>query len=218
MNRRKTTNILIGIWGITTALIFIGLIAQMALPKVFKNAKYMEMLFDVKQSIILGAIALIVLYVLIFVFTTNVESVKNYANKVRNKKPIMMLAMIVSIVFCLMFILIDYSTIASSVITSNNVKTLDGKVEKIQTKSLTDSGKTVTMVSVVDSNGERHKMVPNSNVHFMSVFKDSKVHFDYVDNTISSSKGKVDGTILGYDTVAGDEVKKYGEKIDGILK
>lgn len=218
MNHKKTTNILIGIWGVTSVLICIGFVAQMLLPKVFKNAKYMEMLFDEKQSIILGAIALIVTYVLVFVFSTNVESVKNYANKVRNKKPIMMLAMILSIVFCLMFILIDYSTIARSVITSNNVKTLDGKVEKIQSKSLTHSGQTVTMFSVVDSNGETHKMVPNSNVHLMSVFKDSKVHFDYVDNKTSSSKGKVDGTILGYDTVAGDEVKEYGEKIDGILK
>lgn len=126
----------------------------------------------------------------------------------------MMLVTIFSIIFCLLFVLLDYSTIAKGIVASNNVKTLDGKVEKIQSKTLSKSDEIVTMVTVVDSNGEKHKMLPKRDVNLISVFKDSKVHLDYVDSKSMSSKYNTDGTILGYETVASDEKKA---SVDGIL-
>lgn len=218
MKNEKATKVLIGIWSVTTALIFIGLIVQMALPKIFKNSEFMETLFNEKQSIILVTIALFVTYLLFFVFTTKIGSIENYANKISNKKPIMIIATAASVIFCLMFILMDYSTIASSVIASNNVKTLDGKVEKIQSKTYNNSDEIATIVTVVDSNGQKHKMVPKRDVHLISVFKGSKVHFDYVDLKNFSPKAKVDGTILGYETVSSDDKNEQEENVKGILR
>lgn len=213
MNNKKLTNVLIGVWGITSALIIVGLIVQMALPNILKNNEYMEMLFDVKQSLILALISVIITYFLLFVTTTQIEKVQRYTKKIVSKKPIVIVVSAFSIFFCLIFILMDYTTIASSVITSNNVKTLDGKVEKIQSKTLDNSDEVITMVTVVDSNGKKYKMVPKSDIQLMSVFKGSKVHFDYVD----TPNMKPDGTILGYETVVSDDTKEQKENIKGIL-
>lgn len=213
MNNKKLTNVLIGVWGITSALIIIGLIVQMALPNILKNNEYMEMLFDVKQSLILALISVIITYFLLFVTTTQIEKVQRYTKKIISKKAIVIVVSAFSIFFCLIFILMDYTTIASSVITSNNVKTLDGKVEKIQSKTVNNSDEVTTVVTVVDSNGKKYKMVPKSDVHLISVFKGSKVHFDYV----ATPNLKPDGTILGYEKVVSDDKKEQKENIKGIL-
>lgn len=214
MKNRKLIKILIGTWAVTTVLIFVGLIVQMALPTILKKAKYIEMLFDEKQSIILALISLIVTYGLVFMYSSSSTKIQKYSVKISKRKPTMILVTAFSVFICLLFVLIDYSTIARSVIYSNNVENIEGTVEKVQSVSLSSNGKVVNLVTVADSNGKKYKLVPDKNLMPPPLHKNDKAVIDYVPSKNSTPK-QADGKVLGYKAQSYNESK---EEIRGILE
>ena len=214
MQNRKLVKVLIGTWAIATILLFIGLIVQMALPTLFKKWKYIEMLLDINQSMILTLLTLFIVSILAIVFVDKPSKMNKFSHRISKSKPAMMLITVLSMVICLLLVFGNYSTIASSVIQSNSVQTIKGKVEKVQSVSLSSSGKVVKYATVVDSDGKHYKLVPDRNLSPMAMNKNDKAVIDYIPTKNAIPK-EADGKVLGY---AAQYYDTSNENIKGILE
>lgn len=196
-NLKWQTNLL-KFWGFTTFLLGIGFLIQSTLPSIFKKYDYMEMLVHGKDISIPLVISFIISLGISFVMFSNSDKVSKYNDKLFKRKSIKIAITLISVVLCLLFVLMEFATITSNVVSAKNVESIEGKVDKVYSVSEKSSGKVFKVALISDSNGKQHKFVPSNDLETLDVSKKDKVSIDYLPSKYAPVK-KVDGMIMGYE-------------------
>lgn len=201
IENEKWVNRLLFTWLITTLLLVIGYFVQDILPSVLKKYDYIELLLRDKNTLFALCISAFISLVLIFVVIVGSEKTKDYANKVFERKGIIITTTIISMVICFLFVLIPIGTITSGVVNAKDVQTIDGKVEKVATASIETNGKVVKVITVIDSKGKEYKLTPSDRLESLGVSKNDRVVVDYCPTTsqgVSNEYKSTDGIVMGY--------------------
>lgn len=97
---------------------------------------------------------------------------------------------------------IEGANITTGVISSKNVETINGTVEKVYSVSEESNGKVATAISITDENGKQSKFIPSNKLESFSVNKKDEVDIDYVPSKYSLATKSVDGMVVGYKSVS----------------
>lgn len=206
MKENKLIGKLTAIWTVTTVIVALLYFAQELLPIVVKNNKYMDMVM-VKQYTLVPLIFCIVIFSVFGLASTfEKEKMQQGINIIAKKKSNRIIALSLSFLLCVSFILIGFASVASGVIESKNTKSLKGTVENVASQSDDKNGKVYTLITVKDDKGKTYHFDKSSHLKDLKVNQKDTVKLDYVKTSDPYNK-VLDGKVLGYTTYI-DENKK----------
>lgn len=184
-------------WFVTLAIAVIGVGTQMLLPKIFKNDKYMELVMDKKDNIVIIAISLVICIVIAFIMQSQSTQLQGYVEQVSQKKAIKIISITFSAFFCLILSLFVILSIITSVDTAKHVKTLSGKVDNIISTTDETDGEVYKMLVVKDSKGKKYHFYKSDHLDDIDVSRKEDITLDYVKQPKHKAKN-LDGDVLGY--------------------
>lgn len=186
-------------WLITLAIAGIGFLAQQLLPIIFKKDKYMEMVMNEKDTIIIIVICGLISIAIAFIFITENKStqIQEYVEQVSQKKSNRIIGTVFSVFFCTILSLIVITSVISGVVTAKNVKTVSGTVDNVVSATSESNGAIAKMIVVKDSDGKKHRFYKNSYLDDIDVSRKDNITLDYV-KTAKQEPKSIDGDALGY--------------------
>ncbi|HGW5992984.1 TPA: hypothetical protein ACNIPK_002564 [Staphylococcus aureus] len=179
------------LWLCVTIISAISLLLTTALPLFISEGEYLELLFDTKWTAILFASSCVIF--LVFLSSCNLNQIKRYIFEdfYFSSK----LAKIASYLVIPFIVLSVVMPIIYNVITFNNIKSFNGKVDSVTSISIKSNGDSVKAVKVSDSNNKQATFVTNTKLKNVYINKNDYVKIDY---TPISDSNKIDGNIIGY--------------------
>ncbi|MBI5973924.1 hypothetical protein [Staphylococcus caledonicus] len=190
----KTILHLLKFWVVTTIISGIAVCIVSFLPSFFTKANYLELLFNHKMIFTLTIVSLVVSLVLVFLPTSTLSMVENYASD-KSINFYLKLAKLFTYIFCILFIITIVLSIFSSIAIANNIHSFQGKVDNVTTSSLKSNGKTIKTVTVIDSNNQKYNFVPSDKIKNFNTNVNDNIKIDY--SPFENSKN-IEGTIVGY--------------------
>lgn len=186
-------------WLITLVIAGIGFLAQQLLPIIFKKDKYMEMVMNEKDTIIIIVICGLISIAIAFIFITENKStqIQEYVEQVSQKKSNRIIGTVFSVFFCTILSLIVITSVISGVVTAKNVKTVSGTVDNVVSATSESNGAIAKMIVVKDSDGKKHRFYKNSYLDDIDVSRKDNITLDYV-KTAKQEPKSIDGDALGY--------------------
>lgn len=181
------------LWLCVTIISAISLLLTTALPLFISEGEYLELLFDTKWTAILFASSCVIFLVFLFLSSCNLNQIKRYIFEdfYFSSK----LAKIASYLVIPFIVLSVVMPIIYNVITFNNIKSFNGKVDSVTSISIKSNGDSVKAVKVSDSNNKQATFVTNTKLKNVYINKNDYVKIDY---TPISDSNKIDGNIIGY--------------------
>lgn len=181
------------LWLCVTIISAISLLLTTALPLFISEGEYLELLFDTKWTAILFASSCVIFLVFLFLSSCNLNQIKRYIFEdfYFSSK----LAKIASYLVIPFIVLSVVMPIIYNVITFNNIKSFNGKVDSVTRISIKSNGDSVKAVKVSDSNNKQATFVTNTKLKNVYINKNDYVKIDY---TPISDSNKIDGNIIGY--------------------
>ncbi|NGK30483.1 hypothetical protein G0V56_13055 [Staphylococcus aureus] len=176
------------LWLCVTIISAISLLLTTALPLFISEGEYLELLFDTKWTAILFASSCVIFLVFLFLSSCNLNQIKRYIfeDLYFSSK----LAKIASYLVIPFIVLSVVMPIIYNVITFNNIKSFNGKVDSVTSISIKSNGDSVKAVKVSDSNNKQATFVTNTKL--------KNVYINKNDYTPISDSNKIDGNIIGY--------------------
>ena len=184
-------------WLITLVIAGIGFLAQQLLPIIFKKDKYMEMVMNEKDTIIIIVICGLISIAIAFVKETKSAQIQEYVEQVSQKKSNRFVGTVFSVFFCGILSLIVITSVISGVVTAKNVKTVSGTVDNVVSATSESNGAIAKMIVVKDSDGKKHRFYKNSYLDDIDVSRKDNITLDYV-KTAKQEPKSIDGDALGY--------------------
>lgn len=181
------------LWLCVTIISAISLLLTTALPLFISEGEYLELLFDTKWTAILFASSCVIFLVFLFLSSCNLNQIKRYIFE--DLYFLSKLAKIASYLVIPFIVLSVVMPIIYNVITFNNIKSFNGKVDSVTSISIKSNGDSVKAVKVSDSNNKQATFVTNTKLKNVYINKNDYVKIDY---TPISDSNKIDGNIIGY--------------------
>lgn len=192
MKYNKSLAKLLKIWLLT--LFILGIIYGIQIIiKDFFNENYLGLFMNDKQTLFsLVFSTAIFIFVAFTLFSKNSDK---YAETLRQNNLYSFLK-VISYIICAVLIGINLLNVVGSFYENKNVNTINGKVSKIQKISDKTSGRTIQVVTIIDTHNKKHMFIPSEKIKNFNVDKKDKVEFDY----LPQKKEKNKGVIVGYKT------------------
>lgn len=197
LKNSKFLNRLIVVWFVTFIVMGLLLALQEILPFIFKDREYMKMLMNEKDTVIPFVISAVVCGALAFVSSYKRGKIQEGVDLISEKKSNRFVAMFISVIFSVAFILIGLSSVVEGVVDGNNVKQVKGTVENVMSASEVDKGEIYTLVKVKDAEGKNYHLSKSPRLDDLKVNNKDKIKLDYV-KAHGSEKKAYDGKIVGY--------------------
>ncbi|MBZ5277324.1 hypothetical protein [Staphylococcus aureus] len=178
------------LWLCVTIISAISLLLTTALPLFISEGEYLELLFDTKWTAILFASSCVIFLVFLFLSSCNLNQIKRYIFE-----DLYFLSKLASYLVIPFIVLSVVMPIIYNVITFNNIKSFNGKVDSVTSISIKSNGDSVKAVKVSDSNNKQATFVTNTKLKNVYINKNDYVKIDY---TPISDSNKIDGNIIGY--------------------
>ncbi|NMK54027.1 hypothetical protein [Staphylococcus capitis] len=181
------------IWLVT--LLVLGVIygAQIIIQDFFSDNNYLGMFMDDKFTLYSLVFSTVIL--VFVVFTLSSKNSDKYVETLRQNNLYSFLK-IISYIICAVLIGINLLNVVGGFYENKNVNTINGKVSKIQKISDKTSGRTIQVVTIIDTHNKKHMFMPSEKIKNFNVDKKDKVEFDY----LPQKKEKNKGVIVGYKT------------------
>ncbi|EWJ87748.1 TPA: hypothetical protein PET91_002524 [Staphylococcus aureus] len=185
-------NKLLKIWLLT--LFVLGIIYGIQIIiKDFFSENYLGLFMNYKQTLFsLVFSTAIFIFVAFTLFSKNSDK---YVETLRQNNLYSFLK-VISYIICAVLIGINLLNVVGSFYENKNVNTINGKVSKIQKISDKTSGRTIQVVTIIDTHNKKHMFIPSEKIKNFNVDKKDKVEFDY----LPQKKEKNKGVIVGYKT------------------
>ncbi|HEA0121293.1 TPA: hypothetical protein RU530_002416 [Staphylococcus aureus] len=192
MKYNKSLAKLLKIWLLT--LFILGIIYGIQIIiKDFFSENYLGLFMNDKQTLFsLVFSTAIFIFVAFTLFSKNSDK---YVETLRQNNLYSFLK-VISYIICAVLIGINLLNVVGSFYENKNVNTINGKVSKIQKISDKTSGRTIQVVTIIDTHNKKHMFIPSEKIKNFNVDKKDKVEFDY----LPQKKEKNKGVIVGYKT------------------
>lgn len=184
-------------WLFTLLIAIIGGLAQLVFPMVFKKDKYMEMVMNLKDTVFVMVISIIVCILLYVATQSKSKYIQGYVNNISKKKSDRVLYTGISAIFCIGLSLIAITSVISGVVTAKNVKTMHGKVDNIISTTSSKNGEVYKILVVKDADGKKHRFYKNRNLDALDVNIKDDITLDYV-KTNNHDMKMSEGNVMGY--------------------
>lgn len=176
MKYNKSLAKLLKIWLLT--LFVLGIIYGIQIIiKDFFSENYLGLFMNDKQTLFsLVFSTAIFIFVAFTLFSKNSDK---YVETLRQNNLYSFLK-VISYIICAVLIGINLLNVVGSFYENKNVNTINGKVSKIQKISDKTSGRTIQVVTIIDTHNKKHMFMPSEKVKNFNVDKKDKVEFDYL--------------------------------------
>ncbi|HAC5789050.1 TPA_asm: hypothetical protein GZX72_14595 [Listeria monocytogenes] len=200
MNRKERQAPLILLSYFLLFLLAFGIMSKYLVNTIVEVLNLNDYLSFFYESESLSILAYILIVILICLFLSLLDSEDSTSfnfrlNIDRNKILRYFITFVISI-SCLFFLLLHFYTLTTTIVRTNSVSSMNGKVDRVVTVSDKLTGDERKRITIVDNDGKKHDFTRFKQLESFEANKGDTVEIDYIPNREKSLK--LTGDIVGY--------------------